>query len=39
VVRGNTASILACVQVWSDFSHLQCISQCSCPSRASLQWI
>jgi len=39
VVRGNTASILACVQVWSDFSHPQCINQCSCPSLASLQWI
>jgi len=31
--------LLACVQVWSDFSHLQCINQCSCPSLASLQWI
>ena len=39
VVRGNTASILACVQVWSDFSHPQCINQCSCPSLASLRWI
>ena len=38
-VRGNTASILACVQVRSDFSHPQCINQCSCPSLASLQWI
>jgi len=28
----------ACVQVWSDFSHLQCINQCYCPSLASLQW-
>ena len=37
VVRGNTASILACVQVWSDFSHPQCINQCFCPSLASLQ--
>ena len=27
MVRGNTASILACVQVWSDFSHHhQCIN-------------
>jgi len=24
------------VQVWSDFSHPQCINQCSCPSLASL---
>ena len=39
VIRGNIASILACVQVWSHFSHLQCINQCSCPSLASLQWI
>jgi len=39
VVRGNIASILACVQVWSDFSHPQCINQCSCPSLASLQCI
>ena len=39
VVRGNTASILACVQIWSDFSHPQCINQCSCSSLASLQWI
>jgi len=37
VVRGNAASmILACVEVWSDFSH-QCISQCCCPPLASLQ--
>ena len=34
-VRRNAA----CVQAWSDFSHLQCIDQCSCPSLASLQWI
>ena len=27
------------IQVWSDFSHPQCINQCSCPSLASLQWI
>jgi len=39
MVRGNTASLLACVQVWFDFSHLQCSNQCSCPSLASLQWI
>ena len=39
VVRENTASILAWVQVWYDFSHPQCINQCSCPSLASLQWI
>jgi len=39
VARRNTASILACVQVWSDFSHPQCINQCSCPSLASLQCI
>ena len=39
VVRGNTVSILACVQVWSDFSHPRCISQCSCLSLAPLQWI
>jgi len=39
VVRGNTASILVCVQVWSDFSHHQCINQCPCPSLASLQCI
>ena len=39
VIRGNTASILACVQVWSDFSHPQCINQCSCTSLASLQCI
>jgi len=39
VVRGNTASIMACVQVWYDFSHPQFISQCSCPSLAFLQWI
>ena len=39
VVRGNTTSILACVQFWSDFSHPQCINQCSCPSLASLQCI
>ena len=39
LVRGNTASILACVQAWSDFSHPQCINQCSCPSLASLQCI
>jgi len=37
--RGNTASILAYVQIWSDFSHPQCINQWSCPSLASLQWI
>jgi len=30
VVRGNAVSILACVQVWSDFSHPQCINQCCC---------
>ena len=39
MVRGNTASILACVQVWSGFSHPQCINQCSCQSLASRQWI
>jgi len=39
VIRGNTASILAGVQVWSDFSHPQCINQCFCPSLASLQRI
>jgi len=39
VVRGNTASILACVQAWSDFNHPQCFNQCSCPSLASLQCI
>ena len=39
VVRGNATSILACVQAWSDFSHPQCINQCSCPSLASLQRI
>jgi len=45
VVRGNTTNmfVLACVQVWSDFSHPQrikwLINQCSCPSLASLQWI
>ena len=39
VIRGNTASIFAGVQVWSDFSHPQCINQCSCPSLASLQCI
>jgi len=38
VVRGNTAS-MACVQVRSDFSHPQCINQCSCLSLASLQCI
>ena len=38
VVRGNGASILACVQVWSDFCHPQCINQCCCPSLATLQW-
>ena len=38
VVRENTASILACVQAWSDLSHPQCINQCSCPSLASLQY-
>ena len=27
------------MQVWSDFSYLQCINQCSCPSLASLQWM
>ena len=32
VVRGNTASILACVQVWSDFSHLQCITMLHVPA-------
>ena len=31
--------LLAYVQVWSDFSHPQCINQCSCPSLASLQCI
>ena len=30
VVRGNPASILACVQVWSDFSHPRCINRCRC---------
>ena len=39
VVRGNTTSILAYVQVLSDFSHPQCINQCSCPSLSSLQCI
>jgi len=39
MVRGNTAIIMACVQVWSDFSHLQCINLCSCPLLAFLQWI
>ena len=29
VERGNTLSILAFAQVWSDFSHPQCINQCS----------
>ena len=39
VVRGNAASTLACVQVWSDFSHPYCINQCSCLSLDSLQCI
>ena len=39
VVRGNIASILVYVQVWSDFIHHQCINQCPCPSLASLQCI
>ena len=34
VVRGNATSILACVQVCSDFSCPQCINQCSCPLLA-----
>ena len=29
VERGNTLSILTFAQVWSDFSHPQCINQCS----------
>jgi len=37
--REHCHYILACVQVWSDFSHPQCIIQCSCLSLASLQWI
>ena len=39
VVRGNTASILACVHVWSCFSHPQYSNQCCCPPLASFQWI
>ena len=39
VVRRNTTSILVCVDVWSDFSHHQCINQCPCSSLASLQCI
>ena len=30
---------LSCVEVWSGFSHPQCIKQCSCPPLASVQWI
>jgi len=39
LVKGNVASILAGVQVWSDFNHLLCIKQRSCPSFAFLRWI
>jgi len=37
--RRDVASILACVEVWFNFSYPQCINQCFCPSLASLQWI
>jgi len=38
VVWGNAASILACVQVWSNFSYSQCTYQyyCCLPIAASL---
>jgi len=28
-----------CMQVWSYFSHPQCINKCCCPPLTSLQWI
>jgi len=31
VVRANAVSILACVQVWSDFTYSQCTNQYYCP--------
>jgi len=43
VVRGIwnnvTSNILACVQIWYDFRHLQCINQCCWPPLVFLQWI
>ena len=37
--EGTPPAYLPCVQVWSYFSHPQCINQCSCLSFASLQCI
>ena len=37
--EGTPQAYLPCVQVWSYFSHPQCINQCSCLSFASLQCI
>ena len=31
--------VCVCVQVWSYFSHPECINQCCYPPLASLQWI
>jgi len=39
MVTGNTASILAWVQVWSDFSHPQRINQCFYLTLVFFQWI
>jgi len=35
----DPAGILACLQVWSDFSHPQCINWCFCLSLAFHQWL
>jgi len=37
VVKGNTASILACVHVWSNFSYSQCTNQYICLPLAFVQ--
>jgi len=34
VFRGNAARILACVQIWYDFSHSQCTNQYYCSPLA-----